>query len=240
MSQLPPFWASPQCDLAMQPIVALTASFPIRCAEVLVRPRVNGVSVPGVLDELNQSGQMEHFTLALIDWAANSVRRLSVNVPPDILCRGSFVQELELLASRHAHLPFIEVIEDPVDDEAALISNLFRLRALGFRIAFDDYADTDAHRARLGAIPWNRVKLDRSLLKDRQALTKAVRRCSAVTTELAIEGVESHTDLETITAIGDIPLAQGYLFGRPEVVIDISGPAVHRIAKTFENAVSPI
>lgn len=216
------FWPQPACGIAIQPIVDLSASHRIRCGELLVRPTHPNKTVPEVLNDLERTGQMTDFTLGLLKWASASTRRLSVNVPPAVLCDEQFIEAVIELAATAQNLPFVEVIEDPVADEAALADQLVLLRRHGYRIAFDDYADTPAHRARLESAPWSRVKIDRSLLGDRTALTKAARRCGAVTSDVVVEGVETQLDLNAVESLGSVGLVQGFFVGRPELVIDLS------------------
>lgn len=219
----PHFWRQPACGIAIQPIVDLGASLRIRCGELLVRPGSPGQTVPGVLGELERSGQMAGFTLQLLDWASTSTRRLSVNVPPGMLCDEGFVDDVVAMAGSSMNLPFVEVIEDPVPNEFRLAEHLSLLRSKGFRIAFDDYADTEAHRRRLDLVPWSRVKIDRSLLHgERTALARATRRCSTVTSDIVVEGIETDHDIAVVESLGSVTLGQGFLIGPPEHVIDLS------------------
>lgn len=216
------FWLQPACGIAIQPIVDLSASRRIRSGELLVRPTHPDRTVAGVLGDLERTGQMTDFTLGLLKWASASTRRLSVNVPPDVLCDDAFIEALIEMAPTARNLPFVEVIENPVAQEAELADRLTLLREHGYRIAFDDYADTPAHRSRLESAPWSRVKIDRSLLGDRTALTRAARRCSAVTSDIVVEGVETQLDLHAVESLGTVGLVQGFFVGRPELVIDLS------------------
>ncbi|TMK38800.1 MAG: EAL domain-containing protein [Actinobacteria bacterium] len=107
---------------------------------------------------------------------------------------------------------------------------LDRLRNHGFRLAIDDFGTGHSSLARLGHLPIDVLKIDRSFtgrVPDDPAAEIMVTAIIELAGRLNIvpiaEGIETHEQLRFILDQG-CPLAQGFLFSRPlppsEVVID--------------------
>lgn len=118
----------------------------------------------------------------------------------------------------------LEVTEQaPVDDYDELTAALAPLRSRGLRIAIDDAGSGFASMRHVLQIRPDIIKLDRTLISgiDRDpykdalgaAIVDFAKRTGAT---IVAEGIESHAELEAVTALG-MTAGQGYLLGRPSV-----------------------
>jgi EAL domain-containing protein (putative c-di-GMP-specific phosphodiesterase class I) len=104
--------------------------------------------------------------------------------------------------------------------EAAL-DQLRALRALGVGIAMDDFGTGHSSLTQLRVFPFDRLKIDRSFVKDlprggdAAAIVRAVAGLGrSLGMAVTAEGVETEEQLDGLCAEG-CDAAQGYLFGRP-------------------------
>ena len=113
--------------------------------------------------------------------------------------------------------------------EPAVQRTLHVLRDLGVRIAMDDFGAGYASLSQIGAFPFDRIKIDRSLvagseesLSRRGAIVQAV---ATLATGLGIgtvaEGIETEAQFEQMRRDG-CTLAQGYLISRPVPATEVS------------------
>jgi diguanylate cyclase (GGDEF)-like protein len=115
------------------------------------------------------------------------------------------------------------------------------LRALGVRLAIDDFGSGYSSLASLQRFPVQIVKLDRSLVAGlpgepgADAIVRgSIDLAHALGAIVVAEGVETHEQWETVRALG-CDVAQGYLVGRPMPAEDVARtlegvPAVTHIA----------
>jgi len=116
----------------------------------------------------------------------------------------------------------VEITEHArVDDHAALTALLEPLRAAGAGIAIDDAGSGYSGLQRLVSVRPQLVKVDRALVTraDRDEAKLAMieslgNLAGRLDAWLLVEGVERLEELEAVARLG-VPLAQGYLFGRP-------------------------
>jgi EAL domain-containing protein (putative c-di-GMP-specific phosphodiesterase class I) len=106
-------------------------------------------------------------------------------------------------------------------DSEATLSTLFQLRALGVRIAMDDFGTGYSSLSYLQSFPFDKIKIDRSFVKDIAegvGSLNIVRAVTAMATGLGMtttaEGVETSEQLEAVRTEGCTEI-QGYLFSRP-------------------------
>ena len=99
---------------------------------------------------------------------------------------------------------------------------LDELRALGVRISLDDFGTGYSSLSYLQAFPLNKVKIDRSFVKDLGTSERSmtlVRNVARLSTELGlsvvVEGIETDNQLMLVAAEDTIDEAQGFLFSRP-------------------------
>ena len=103
----------------------------------------------------------------------------------------------------------------------AALAQLLALREAGVRIAMDDFGTGHSSLTQLRVFPFDRLKIDRSFVKDLPLGGDApaiVRAVAGLGRSLGIaviaEGVETEAQLRELLAEG-CEAAQGYLFGRP-------------------------
>lgn len=146
---------------------------------------------------------------------------LSLNVSPDLVTSN---RRLAGLLRRSERPIVLEVTEHaPVRDYAALRDAIGRLRP-GVRVAIDDAGAGVANFSHIVELRPAFVKLDIGLVRaidtdlTRQALIVGLLHFARESRSQTIaEGVETEAELATLRALG-VPLAQGYLLGRPEAV----------------------
>ena len=105
--------------------------------------------------------------------------------------------------------------------EPRILDQLAAMRTEGLHIAIDDFGTGYSNLARLRELPVDRVKIDRSLVRDIASSAEARTICSAVVgliqglgMEVVIEGVENEAQMDVLRVIG-CPLFQGYHLARP-------------------------
>jgi diguanylate cyclase (GGDEF)-like protein len=171
-------------------------------------------------------------TLALVHGRPIDVH---VNVSAARLGRDPLEEAVQAAMARHALSPsrlVIEITEThciqdlPVAAEAAA-----RLRALGVRIALDDFGSGFNALAQLHALPVDIVKLD-STLTDVDVTETAAALCRSILTicdemsiEVVAEGIETRSRADGLAELG-CPLGQGYLFGQPSPLHRLKPPSI--------------
>lgn len=157
--------------------------------------------------------------------------KIAVNVSPVQFRSPAFALKVAMalansgLAARRLELEITEAILIR-DDEVAL-AMLHHLRGLGVRIALDDFGTGYSSLSYLQRFPFDKIKIDRSFIKDvdtdevSACIVQAVVNIAAarqMTT--TAEGVETEAQLEALRALGCTEM-QGYLFSRPRSAADI-------------------
>jgi PAS domain S-box-containing protein/diguanylate cyclase (GGDEF)-like protein len=106
-------------------------------------------------------------------------------------------------------------------DSERTIAILDELRSLGFGLAIDDFGSGHSSLARLGQMPADRLKIDRSFVAglpdDRTAatvVTAIIQLAENLGMKAVAEGIETRAQLEFLVA-HNCPLGQGYLFSKP-------------------------
>jgi diguanylate cyclase (GGDEF)-like protein/PAS domain S-box-containing protein len=158
---------------------------------------------------------------------------LSVNVSPLQLGDADFVQDV-LDALRDSDLPAtaldLEVTESVVlDCGEDGIERLRVLRAAGIGIALDDFGTGFSSLGNLRTLPIDQLKIDRTFVSGmltgrvELAIVEAVLRLgSALGVAVVAEGIEDEATSDRLAGLG-CPLAQGYLYGRPQALAELSG-----------------
>ena len=122
----------------------------------------------------------------------------------------------------------VEVTESLVEAESARsVLALHALREHGLQVAIDDFGTGYSALSRLDTLPADHLKLDNSFVatittSSRRArlLRSVLALADAVDLTLIAEGVETAEQARTLTELG-CPLAQGWLFGRPQPVAQL-------------------
>lgn len=172
-------------------------------------------------------------------WSAATGRPLcmAVNLSPRQLLDDDVTADVEA-ALRDSGFPAsqltLEVTEGVlVHDVARVVTQLEALRALGVRIAIDDFGAGHSSLSRLIALPVHLLKIDRSFLEKATDDPAASAVLEAVITlarslemDAVAEGVETEAQRAQLVRLG-CPLAQGYLLGRPGPAAAMA-PYLHR------------
>ncbi|MEO5900178.1 MAG: EAL domain-containing protein, partial [Ilumatobacteraceae bacterium] len=228
-----------ELEVYYQPIVRIDDAMPAG-AEALIRwhhPR------RGLLSPVEFIGIAESTDLivTLGEWVLNQACRqtqawrsshvvddsfyVSVNLAARQLAEPSLVDDVAS-ALRHSGLPprslVLEITESAlmIDFDAGL-ARLRALKELGLRLALDDYGTGYSSLNRLGQLPVDIVKIDKSFI-DRITLdtegAALVRSVLDVTSALGLtsiaEGVEQPGQRDALAELGCDSI-QGYLFARP-------------------------
>lgn len=103
------------------------------------------------------------------------------------------------------------------------------MRSLGCTIALDDFGSGFSSMSQLQTLPIDYIKIDGALITDlpgseiNRALVKSVSEVAKILkVKTVAEFVESEDILQVLQDLG-IDYAQGYLFGKPEELIDMPG-----------------
>ena len=121
-----------------------------------------------------------------------------------------------------------------VEDSEAAVAVLWRLRALGVRLALDDFGTGYSSLARLGDLPLDEMKIDKSFVDRLGALprdsatlvTAAVAMGHGLGLEVVAEGVETAAQAAFLREVG-CDLLQGYLLGKPQPAEDVTRQLGH-------------
>ncbi|MGY1837008.1 EAL domain-containing protein [Blastococcus sp. SYSU DS0510] len=176
-----------------------------------------------------------HKALAAVDRLPDGTF-LTVNVSPHLL--GADVVQAALATRPDLHRVVLELTEHtPVDDLFLLRRQTDALRQRGALIAVDDAGSGYSGLQQLTAVRPQLVKLDRSLVSDvdgdpvRMALVEMIGEFAGrIDAWLLAEGVETPAELAAFTRIG-VPLAQGWLLGRPAPEFRPLDPDVARLVR---------
>jgi diguanylate cyclase (GGDEF)-like protein len=228
-----------QLVLFYQPVVEL-ASGMIEGAEALVRWKhpTRGMVMPdefiplaedaGLISELG-GWVLRTAVEQLRAWRAEArvgdEFSMRINISPTDLQRLEFIEEVRDALNGAELSPELLVLELT---EGAIVSgneldrySLNSLRKLGVGLEIDDFGTGYSSISYLRRLPVDKVKVDRSLLKDLgtdpaqpaliAAILQLIRACGL---EAVWEGVETVEQAQHLTSIGCVS-AQGYFFGRP-------------------------
>ncbi|GEM85170.1 EAL and GGDEF domain-containing protein [Meiothermus hypogaeus] len=151
--------------------------------------------------------------------------RLSLNISTQSLVQPEVVREL-LRALTDAQVDpqwlTLEITEsvllhDP--NQARRVLSVFK--ALGVRVAIDDFGSGYASLGYLRQLPLDRLKIDRSFIsylgssvRDEKLIRAAIDLAHSLEAEVVAEGVETPEQLEWLLE-NDCDLVQGYLMGHP-------------------------
>ncbi|MCV6594921.1 MAG: EAL domain-containing protein [Silicimonas sp.] len=150
---------------------------------------------------------------------------LAVNLSADEIMDADLISELVAQVRRAGVDPAgieIEITEDTamVDDRIAA-DHLAKLRALGLRLAIDDFGVGFSNLARLKNLAFDTLKIDRSLLADvdsdpgsARLVTMIIELAHAIHADVVAEGVETEAQ-RAFLAAQNCRHYQGYLGGRP-------------------------
>ncbi|MBR0846269.1 EAL domain-containing protein [Bradyrhizobium diazoefficiens] len=106
-----------------------------------------------------------------------------------------------------------------------------RLKQTGIALALDDFGTGYSSLSYLTAFPFDKIKIDKAFIRNLTQQPRSSAIIAAIVTlargldmSVTAEGVETGEEFEALKALG-VNFAQGYLFGRPQLVarIDFDG-----------------
>ncbi|HVZ68025.1 MAG TPA: EAL domain-containing protein [Rhizomicrobium sp.] len=200
--------------------------------EALVRwfHPTKGTITPSVFIPLAEaSGMIGAITQWVMERAMTEMRGLqipvAVNASAIDFATDDFVPKVQALLEKHSFDPAlleIEITETAlVEHQDRVKANMDRLRALGVKIALDDFGAGYSSLQHLRRFPFNKLKIDREFITDCTAEVQSATVIHAVASigralgmKVVAEGVESE-DIARFLKIAGVHALQGYLFGKP-------------------------
>jgi EAL domain-containing protein (putative c-di-GMP-specific phosphodiesterase class I) len=220
-------------ELYYQPVVNL-GSDDVTGLEALVRwhhPKQGMISPSMFIPLAEEIG----FIVPLGEWALREAckaavewpdpLRVSVNISPAQF-RNPGLLQMVISALAASGLPperlELEITESVLlGDSEATLATLYQMRDLGVRIAMDDFGTGYSSLSYLQSFPFDKIKIDRSFVKDIAdgvGSLNIVRAVTAMAQGLGMtttaEGVETNEQLEAVRSEGCTEM-QGFLFSHP-------------------------
>ncbi|MFZ9396053.1 MAG: putative bifunctional diguanylate cyclase/phosphodiesterase [Erythrobacter sp.] len=150
---------------------------------------------------------------------------LSVNISPVQMRDPWFSQRLLKLLVEHNFPPQrleIEITETALHDNIALVKTMISsLRNQGVKVSLDDFGTGYASLSQLRTLPFDRIKIDRSFVRElsdadgSKIVDAIVSLGNGLEMPITAEGIENETILKNLREMGQLK-GQGYLYGRPE------------------------
>lgn len=202
----------------------------LKAMELLIRiqSKEHGLLMPGqFLEQAHAYGLLTPLTKICINIIAKHYESLpkviiNINLPSYMLKSSAILDEfLNCFAERN--LPpkrfCIEVMEDQDIPADKLLSSLQKIKKLGFTIAMDDFGTGYSSLSRLSMLPFDTIKIDRSLLLaastgNKTILEGAIKLIKRLNISVLVEGVETVEQLTLIRHLG-ADSVQGFLFSKP-------------------------
>ncbi|MEA2688298.1 MAG: hypothetical protein QOD51_905, partial [Candidatus Eremiobacteraeota bacterium] len=229
-----------QLELRYQPIVRLATNEIIGC-EALVRWRhpERGLIMPdtfiGIAEETGCIVAIDRWVLREACATAERMRRtipefrVAINMSSRDL-REPDLPDVVAAALSDYDLPAraltVEITETVVLDESVL-PVLRRLYALGVNIALDDFGIGYSSLSYLKRLPISVLKIDRSFVRDivsdpydQAIVASIVAIAQSLQFRVIAEGLETDAQVEHLRGLG-CDEAQGYRFGKPQVLDDL-------------------
>lgn len=224
-------------------------------AEVLIRwqhPR-QGIKMPGdFLPLAEESGLMVDIDLWVLRQACRQIARwqssgfaslrLSVNLSGQLFSQDNIADLIGDIVRQHgipARNMEIELTESTImQNNDKTVSNMSRLKQLGFHIAIDDFGTGYSSLSYLKHFPIDTLKIDRSFIRDLtnspsdMAITRAI---IALGDSLGLtticEGIETPEQKSLLLDL-ECHYGQGYLFSRPVNIHDFTQSLkAHKVEK---------
>lgn len=228
-------FANDELEIYFQPKVELN-SLRIVGAECLLRWNhpLDGLLFPGALIEAaesyNMMNELGYWTLerafeSAVQFASKGLDiQLSVNMSPTQLYDINFIPTLRQLSKQYA-VPMscleLELTEDVALSNSLMVKRqLSEARALGMKIAVDDFGKGYSNLAYIRDLTIDTIKIDKTFVMELEnnevnlAIIKAAQVIgNALGCELVAEGIETVRQLHMLRDIG-IVSGQGYLFSK--------------------------
>jgi predicted signal transduction protein with EAL and GGDEF domain len=182
----------------------------------------------GLIGDLSLSVMRQAFVEAK-DW--DPALTLSVNISPVQLKDPWLAQKItKVLAETGfpSERLEIEITESSLFESLGLAQTIVAsLKNIGVRLALDDFGTGYSSLAHLRALPFDRIKIDRSFVStihensdSLMVVTAITRLCESFGLAVTAEGIEDELIEARLRAIGAFS-GQGWLFGRPAPADDV-------------------
>lgn len=164
-------------------------------------------------------------------WARRGVaQRLTMNISSRELAQADFFMRLRHAMATYKTPPMMLELELDeslgMDLEPCVLDQLRMLRGEGVRITIDEFGTGYSNLSRLRDLPVDRVKIDRSLVRDIVGSSEARTICGAVVglihglgLEVVVAGIESQAQIDLLRVLG-VTQFQGYYLARPMAEAD--------------------
>lgn len=199
-------------------------------------PELGAIKPDVFINIAEQSGMITLLGEWIIDRTFSDMQswpdvKVSINLSPIQLKSANFLKNVMDAAAQYNITPQrveFEITESMnIENSERAVLTLGLLRSSGFRIALDDFGSGYSSLAFIKNYPLDRIKLDRSLLKDIGAggvadavLEAAIAIGARLNLEIVAEGVEKIEQVEVMKKAGCSHL-QGFYFSRPLATADV-------------------
>jgi EAL domain-containing protein (putative c-di-GMP-specific phosphodiesterase class I)/ActR/RegA family two-component response regulator len=243
-----------------QPIVSVADSggWVVDRVEALVRwqhPKLGIVMPDEFISQAEQCGLICQLTEQVLDQTLKNLRawredgldlRCSVNLPPSLVTDLDFPDRVADAIAEHGIEPrrvSLELTETAtMQDEAAAMDILTRLRVKGIGLSLDDFGTGFSSLTRLYQMPFEEMKIDRSLgmnvPRSREANTivsSLIELAHNLGLKVCTEGVESRAGLDLLEVLKS-DSCQGFFISRALPPADISNFIDHWNTKSPASA----
>lgn len=184
-----------------------------------------------IAEQLNQLAELDLQLLSQAIQSASVLKpycrevNLSVNASPKNVESTSYIERLIELSDS---LPDwcdleVEITENALAaDRHRLRESMFRLQRQNISIALDDFGSGYSNLTYLASFPFNKIKLDRSLLievldspRNKDLVTGAIDLSHRLGLKVVAEGIENSAQLNWLRSVG-CDIGQGYLLCKPQ------------------------
>ena len=244
-------------DIALQPLVDIQSGRVVSC-EALVRwthPQWGPIAPSVFIPLAEEMGVIERITRVMLHRATRECMQwpeeigVAVNISGRDFRSGRLEAEV-IDALEQSGLPAgrleLEITESAlIEHRDAAVAQLRRLARHGISIALDDFGTGYSSLSYLQALPFTKLKIDRSFLADIEnggralnLLANVARLGSELDMVVTAEGVETENQLELLRRHTRVQQVQGYLFSRPLPARDI-GELIARLnaARTQDRSI---
>lgn len=171
------------------------------------------------LENLGLIHNLDFLVLKKIKKYLKTEKSIAINISSTTILKDEFLEKVLALGSKIKKLE-IELVERGEIDYDELFVRVSELKTLGIKIVMDDFPIENSSLETLLRIKIDKVKVDRSLLKNidstlgREVYKGIINLLKAMKKEITIEGIETAEELEFIKEIG-VDFIQGYYMSRP-------------------------
>ena len=180
----------------------------------------------GLIRQLD-SAVLEKVCKQIVEWQKQGVffGKVAVNISALNFQQREFCHTIQNIVLEHNVKPEfmeLEITESAMmSDPEQTLANLNELRSLGFSIALDDFGTGHSSLGHLKYFPIDRVKIDRSFIKDierseqdKNVTSVIIQLAKHLNMQVIAEGVENQNQAYILHVLGCNEI-QGYLISKP-------------------------